>query len=155
MALVSLFLFRQQPGDAPLPIYGNVPAFELTESAGIPFHSTQISNKVWLASFIFTRCEGICPLVSAKLARIQDAFAKESDFHLVSISVDPEYDTPERLVDYAQKFRASPAQWHFLTGDMERLKTLLTDGILVGFGDEPVFHSDRSVLIDQQAQIRC
>jgi len=70
-------------------------------------------------TFIFTKCGTICPVMSQTFARLQTHFAEHHQpVHLVSISIDPEYDTPARLAEYASKVRAGP-QWHFYTGTVE------------------------------------
>ena len=70
-----------------------------------------------LVNFIFTSCTAICPLTTAVFSQVQDKLTAEGKpFRLVSISIDPEYDTPARLRDYAGKHKAG-ADWHFMTGD--------------------------------------
>jgi cytochrome oxidase Cu insertion factor (SCO1/SenC/PrrC family) len=84
------------------PVLGALPAFRLTDQHGRPFGSQELAGRVWVASFIFTRCETVCPAVTRKMARIQDRTRNlEPALHLVSFSVDPEHDTPERLAERA------------------------------------------------------
>src|SRR5262249_16936989 len=74
---------------------GEVPDFALLDRSGQQVSKADLLGKVWIASLIFTRCVDECPLVSSQMARLQDAFAAEPDVRLVSITVDPAYDTPE------------------------------------------------------------
>jgi protein SCO1/2 len=71
-----------------------------------------------MLNFIFTKCTTICPVLSATFTQLQEKLGEESqDVKMVSISIDPEYDTPEKLQAYAQRFNAGP-NWQFLTGEM-------------------------------------
>jgi cytochrome oxidase Cu insertion factor (SCO1/SenC/PrrC family) len=114
---------------------GEVPDFALLERSGQQVTKTDLLGKVWLASLIFTRCVDECPLVSSHMARLQDAFAAERDARLVSITVDPAYDTPEVLTRYAQRFAAQPERWLFLTGDKATIYRLVREGFHLGLSD--------------------
>jgi len=88
-----------------------------TDQTGKPFGSRELAGKVWVADFIFTSCQGSCPLLSERMEEVgKRARHLGPDFHLVSISVDPERDTPERLAEYAGRYGANPIAWSFLTG---------------------------------------
>jgi len=134
--------------------YGAAPAFTLTGQTGAPVESASLAGRVWVAGFIFTRCAGPCPILSTRMAELQAAFPGP-DFALVSISVDPAYDTPEVLAAYARRFRADPARWHFLTGRAEDIVALSREGFrLSADADEAATHSTRLVLIDRGGEIR-
>jgi len=136
------------------PVYSTVSPYILTDSNGEYFNSGDIKDKLYVTNFIFTRCPDLCPRLTHQMKQIQSEFSKEEDLHFVSISVDPTYDTPERLLDFAKKYKADPHQWHFLTGDEDRIKKIMVEEFKIGFADKPVFHSDRFVLVDGHAQIR-
>lgn len=138
----------------PLPFLGQVPEFTLTDASGAIFESKQLGGKVWVADFIFTSCGGPCPLLSAKMATLQNEFASESDFHLISISVDPKRDTPEVLSEYAKRHQVNPKLWTFLTGKNDEIQNLLVKGLKIGSGEEPIYHSTRFVLVDGVMRIR-
>src|SRR2546423_595060 len=87
--------------DNDLQRLGAVPDFALLERSGQQVAKTDLLGKVWIASLIFTRCVDECPLVSSHMAQLQDTFAAERDVRLVSITVDPAYDTLEVLARYA------------------------------------------------------
>ena len=114
---------------------GEVPDFALLERSGQQVSKTDLLGKVWIASLIFTRCVDECPLVSSQMARLQDAFVAERDVRLVSITVDPAYDTPEVLTRYAQRFAAQPERWFFLTGDKATIYRLVREGFHLGLRD--------------------
>src|SRR6266487_1362218 len=118
-----------------LPHLWEVPDFALIERSGQPVTRADLLGKVWIASVIFTRCVDECPLVSSHMARLQDALAAEPDVRLVSITVDPAYDTPEVLTRYAQSFAAQPQRWLFLTGDKATIYRLVREGFRLGLMD--------------------
>lgn len=81
------------------------------------------SDKPVLLNFIFTTCTTICPVLSATFSQVQEQLGDESDqIRMISISIDPEHDTPERLRAYATRFKAG-SQWEFLTGDLDAIIT--------------------------------
>src|SRR6185503_8517161 len=86
-----------RPEHKPLPDHGTVPAFSLVDQTGAPFTDAALRGKVTVVSFVFTRCDTICPVISMKMARIQEkTFDLSRDIKLASFSVDPKYDTPEK-----------------------------------------------------------
>jgi protein SCO1 len=110
---------QQAAQEAPLPRIGLAPDFTLTSQDGALVSLTGLRGKVVAVTFIFTRCTATCPVLTPMMSFVQDRLG--SDFGpkigFVSISVDPEYDTPEVLKEYAQAFGADLAGWSFLTGD--------------------------------------
>jgi protein SCO1/2 len=152
----------RRPAPARLPLLATLADFRLTDQAGQPFGSADLRGRVWVAGFIFTRCPSICPAISSRMAKIQHrARGIESDFRLVSFSVDPAYDTPARLEEYARRFRASPRMWKMLTGSLESMKSTVEEGLKIAMG-APVgetdfaslFHGTHFVLVDRQLRIR-
>src|SRR6266699_328853 len=139
----------QQP---PLPVYGQVPHFELTAETGQPFDGKSLDGKVWVADFIFTTCTGPCPRMSSLMRQVQQAAIP--GVHLVSFSVDPEHDTPAALSAYAARYHAQPERWHFLTGQREALDHLARDAFKLSNVDGSLVHSTRLVLVDRQSRIR-
>ncbi|HEY2138708.1 MAG TPA: SCO family protein, partial [Chthoniobacterales bacterium] len=142
----------------PLPSYGKVPAFDLTNQDSKAFGSSQLSGKIWIADFIFTNCAGPCPIISTRMSELQKPLEK-SDVHLVSFTVDPERDTPEVLRAYADKLRKEPLRWDFLTGPIETITSISRDGFKLGIseGDQPdsgPVHSTRFALVDRRGTIR-
>jgi protein SCO1/2 len=147
----------------PLPVLAELPRFELTDQEGRTFGTRELEGRAWVASFVFTRCATVCPAVTAKMARIQGRTRQLAPaFHLVSFSVDPEFDTPERLAAYARAHRASPRLWSFLTGAEPVVKAAVVDGMKIamerqGGPDgrfEGVLHGSALVLVDQRGRVR-
>ena len=107
---------------------GTVPDFALTERSERPITRTDLLGLVWIVNFFYTDCPDTCPLQSARMARLQGDVADAPDVRLVSISVDPEHDTPAVLRDYAQRFGADAERWLFLTGDKAAIYHLAQHG---------------------------
>jgi protein SCO1/2 len=138
-----------------LPSYNAIPAFTLTSQTGVEFDSRkELSGKVWVANFIFTSCQGPCPIMSSRMQRIQEQVKDLPGVRLVSFTVDPDRDTPEVLAEYGKRFQADPERWHFLTGPRETLHTLSREAFLLGDVDASMEHSTRFVLVDQQGVVR-
>ncbi|HEX8914136.1 MAG TPA: SCO family protein, partial [Humisphaera sp.] len=125
--------------------------FEFTDQQGKPFSSAQLKGKPYVASFMFTKCNGVCPQMNLAIADLNQKLPAE--FHFVSFTVDPENDTVDALKTYAANRGADPARWHFLTGDLEKLKAAAL-GMKVGNQDWPGSHSDRLILVDGDNNIR-
>jgi protein SCO1/2 len=142
----------------PLLSYGPVPNFQLVNQNGQPFGSAQLAGKIWIVDFIFTNCPGPCPMISSRMSELQKPLEK-TDVHLVSVSVDPEKDTPEVLRGYAERLRAQPGRWDFLTGSKPAIYNLSRNGFKLavddGSAEEGVpVHSTRFVLVDRRGTIR-
>lgn len=118
-----------------LGVYGTVPDFALVERSGRRITRADLLGRVWVADFIYTECTETCPLQTASMARLQRDFADEPDLLLVSITVDPEHDTPEVLRAYAARFGAGEERWWFLTGPREAIYRLAIDGFRLGVRD--------------------
>ena len=141
-----------------LSAYGTVPPFELVNQEAQPFGSAQLAGKIWIADFIFTTCPGPCPIISTRMSELERPLEK-SDVQLVSFSVDPETDTPEVLHAYAEKLKAQPARWDFLTGSKTQIYNLIEKGFHLtaiehGGDEEQLLHDVRLVLVDRHNQIR-
>lgn len=134
----------------PLPVFGEVPQFELTNQQGRKFDRASLQGHVWIADFIFTNCESSCPRMSSKMHSIQKA--TDSNVRLVSFTVDPARDTPPALEAYGKKYSADESRWTFLTGDPATLNMLDRDAFKLGTLN--MDHSTRFVLIDKQGRIR-
>lgn len=148
---LNLNLQRRPSSKLALPSYGEVANFNLTESGGGTFARQDLKGKAWLVNFIFTRCPGMCPTMSLQFQMIGKTLPK--NVNLLSVSVDPEYDTPQILEEYAHKYRLENGSWYFLTGPKNDVNELIKS-FHIGTDDDPNAHSLRFVLIDDKAQIR-
>ncbi len=116
-----------------LPVYSQLPDFTLVDASGRKFARERLSGKVWVADFIYTRCEDTCPLQSVEMRRLQQAFAAHEDFRQLSITTDPAHDKAAALAAYARKFGADRARWFFLTGKEKEIKELALKGFRLSY----------------------
>ena len=137
-----------------LPVFGDVPEFQLTAQTGQPFDSKALDGHVWVADFIYTTCTGPCPMMTTHMRQLQNSTAEIPDVLLVSITVDPAHDTPPVLTEYARHFKQDPSRWFFLTGDMGKLNDLGVRAFKLNSVDGSLTHSTRFVLVDRRRRIR-
>jgi protein SCO1/2 len=134
--------------------------FALKDQNNRDFSLKNVEGKIFVANFILTRCtNSICPTMVAELVRVQEAFANpEYDIHLLSFSIDPEYDSPEILRQYATTYRANGDYWHFLTGDKAEIYQQAHCSYFVAAqsqGDySTIDHADKLILVDKERRIR-
>ena len=126
-----------RPADPELRDLGVVPAFALVDERGQPFTEAALRGQVTIVSFLFTRCDTICPITTMKMQRIQDkTFDTGAHVKLLSLSVDPDYDTPARLAAYATRYQADAARWRFLTGPAAQVKALVEGPFMTSMARE-------------------
>ena len=118
-----------------LKLFGTVPDFSLLQRDGRRITLADLRGKVWIANFIYTHCTDTCPLQSARMARLQEELNGEPDIRFVSITVDPELDTPEVLSEYASRFGADRNRWLFLTGEKRIIYALALQGFRLSVAD--------------------
>jgi protein SCO1/2 len=159
----ALILLKAPPGQgitqtSELPKLWPLPEFTLTERSGKPVTLADLRGKIWIADFIYTTCPGPCPILSGRFSELQKAVAFAPDVRLVSISSDPENDTPEVLRAYADRFHATD-RWLFLTGNKTQIHALANQGFKLSVVEnrdsaEPIIHSTRFALVDRQGLVR-
>jgi protein SCO1 len=162
LGLLASWALAQTPQAAqdeqPLPTIGAAPDFALISQNGTEVTLERLRGKVVAVAFIYTWCPDVCPMLTDKMARVQDAlgtdFATEVAF--VSITFDPERDTPEVLKDYAAAFDADLAGWSFLTGEPEAVREVARRyGVAVVPGpDGQIDHSLLTTLVDRDGVMR-
>jgi cytochrome oxidase Cu insertion factor (SCO1/SenC/PrrC family) len=140
-------------GEPDLPVLAAVPGFDLVDQNGRSLSNKDLLGKSWIADFIFTRCAGPCPVMTETMSGLQDEIP--ADVAFVSFSLDPGYDTPERLKEYARKYGADPERWIFLTGDREAIHSIPRSlKLILDTDGDPIIHSSRYLLVDPEGQIR-
>lgn len=154
LGALAAILYFSRFAEQPLPVLGHLSGFELTDSQGQSFTQSQLKNKIWVADFIFTTCAGPCPVMTRQLASLYRSFLLEKDVDFVSFSVNPEYDTPQILAEYAKGFNADTNRWHFLTGSKDIIQRLAQSDFKIGSKEDPIFHSEKFVLVDRTLRIR-
>ncbi len=144
-------------------LYNHIPAFRLIDQNGQLIDQSVVKNKIYVASFFFTRCGTVCPRISSQLSRVQDIFRANPNLIFLSHSVDPEHDRPAQLKAYAQKYEAIPGKWYFLTGSKAEIYDLamhgyylptVDAGVKEGKPDETFIHSEKLVLVDKEGIVR-
>ena len=151
---VSLLALLSAGCSHPPPATGlRVSPFTLTDQTGAEFKSDSLSGHVWVANFMFTNCPGPCPRMSSQMHQVQTALAGQ-DVRLVSITVDPDRDTPQVIAKYAAFYSARPGVWYFLTGPRATLNHLGQDVFKLNAVDGSLDHSTRFTLVDRNSQIR-
>lgn len=144
------------------PAAPNVDDFTMVERSGRKVSRDDLLGKPWAACFIFTRCAGTCPAITTAMAKLQSE-VKEFDVRLVSFTVDPENDTPERLRSFADAYGADAERWLFLSGEKNATYQLIKDSFqlpvqeTVGKDRVPgyeVLHSNKVALVDAEGRVR-
>ena len=137
--------------------------FSFTNQDGQPIGLKDLKGKVFVAEYFFTTCQTICPRMNDQMQRIQQAFKEETNFKILSFTVNPEVDTVEQLKRYAQEHQAIAGKWHFLTGEKTKLYEaarkyffLLKKSEVENQGDvgSDFIHTNNFVLIDREQRIR-
>ncbi|HLB33526.1 MAG: hypothetical protein A3F67_06975 [Verrucomicrobia bacterium RIFCSPHIGHO2_12_FULL_41_10] len=139
------------------PPIGEVPYFSFTTQEGKKLTKADLAGKIWVVDFIFTSCSGPCPRMTSHMAELASNLSKNHDVKLVSVSVDPENDTPSVLARYASNVQADPTQWFFLTGPTQEITSFVTQGMKQPLVVEPMCkpsHSTRFMIVDRQGMIR-
>lgn len=135
-----------------------VPNFELTDQNNKKITNKYMLGKVYLVEFFFSRCPTICPVMNSNMRAIEDEI-NNPDFGIISISIDPENDTPELLKQHAKRIGVKSPNWHFLTGNRDYIGKV-ADQFDIYVGDkedegENLNHSGMIALVDQEGNIRC
>ncbi len=153
------------PSTAPLPVLRTISSMDLVDQEGEPVNLQTFRGQPWFANIIFTRCPGPCARMTQKMRQLQEALpAEASEVQLVSLTTDPDFDTPEVLSQYARKFQADIRSWKFLTGTKEEivrvstqewLLVMLEKGEAERESPNDIFlHSTLTVLMDGLGRIR-
>jgi len=147
-----------------LPVYGQVADFALTNQNGQVVSLGSLRGRVWVADVIFTRCAGPCLKMSRQMKELQQVLPQRSQVKLVTLTTDPDFDTPPVLKTYAQRFGAEGNRWEFLTGTKKALTELEVGSLkLTAIEKKPeeretpadlFIHSTIFVIIDKKGQLR-
>jgi protein SCO1 len=162
IAIGALFL-QSRNSRSHLPEYFTVQPFTLTNQLGKLVSAREFQDTVWVADIIFTRCAGPCPRMTEQMEKLQGIFANE-DVRFVTLTTDPDHDTPAVLKSYAEKFNADPARWHFLTGSKAEIRSVAMDSLKLGSQEKDqaeqqnpadlFIHATVFVLVDKFGKVR-
>ncbi|MBI60886.1 MAG: hypothetical protein CMO79_00535 [Verrucomicrobiales bacterium] len=155
---------RSQPNTLPesLPIISKISPFSLTNHLGREVTQNDLFGNPWLANIIFTRCPTICPQITQTISKLLPEIGP--DVKIISLTTDPEFDSPDILNNFAKANQATSTNWFFLTGDKQALATLAVDNLkMVSLPKEEskretptdlFIHSSLLILVDQKGQVR-
>ena len=152
--LVITYLTKESNSNSELPVLGTIPEFYFTDSRDKKISRADLDGKVWVADFIFTTCTMACPVLTGNMNLVHKEFRNNDNVRIVSISVYPEYDTPEVLKEYASQYDANTNRWHFLTGPEENVQNVIKNGFKMGDYEDIIFHSEKFALVDQKNRLR-
>jgi len=151
------------------PVLYTLPPFELTERSGKKVTLDELRGRVWVVGFVFTTCQGPCPMMTSQMYLLQRRLGESPEtagayeagrVGLLTVSVDPEHDTPQVLSEYARLAHADASRWLFLTGERGAVWSLIRDGFKLPVEKDdtnpamPIMHSQRLVLVDGAGRIR-
>jgi len=161
--LLSIAEFKRV-NETPPPVLGPIKGFTLTNQDGKIITLADLTNHVWVADIIFTRCAGPCPRMTAQMKSLQDSLPQNSDAKLVTLTTDPDYDSPAVMKKYGGRFGADFNRWTFLTGTKPEIAALA--GTSLKLSAVPVkpedqknsadlfIHTTIFVVVDRHAQLR-
>lgn len=167
-ALIGATLARCKHKNAPPAMLWPIPPWSLIDQDARPFGTDQLRGKVYVANFIFTRCPSSCPRLTRKMHALTERLRSAGDrVRFVSISVDPEFDTPAKLKEFGDRYHADWSRWHFVTGPFDRVLRAIDQGFRVSsgmgtagqtlgaeFDPFALAHSNHFALVDPQSSMR-
>lgn len=156
LALVASGVLGRLFGGTELDIRGQVAEFSLIDQNGKPFTLQQIKGRPHVACFVFTTCQGPCPAMMFRMSQVQQETAGHN-VGLLSITVDPDNDTPEMMKAFGKRFGADESRWTLLVGkrqETDRVRDSMLVGATPASGTTPIEHGTYLVLIDAQGRVR-
>ncbi|MFK7889124.1 MAG: SCO family protein [Gammaproteobacteria bacterium] len=145
---------------AALEHFHRIPAFRFTNQNGTEVTEKTVAGKVYVASFFFSTCPGICPAIRSKLSRVQDTYRDDPEVLILSHSIRPSTDSIDVLQAYARSNDIDANTWHLLTGDKARTYALAKAAYFANedLGNlakqDDFLHTENILLIDQDRHIR-
>ncbi|CAA9199108.1 hypothetical protein FLA105534_02442 [Flavobacterium bizetiae] len=151
---------KDSKSDAKLIKIGPAPKFELTNQNNAKVSNETYKGKVYVLEFFFTTCPSICPKMNLSMLEIEKTFFGNPNFGIVSITIDPNHDTPQVLKEHAKLLGVKSSNWNFLTGDKATIMDLSNKGFNLYAGENEKVsggfeHSGLFALIDKDGNIRC
>jgi protein SCO1/2 len=157
LAMVGVVVgqFFHHPRGPELQRFFPAPSFHLTDQRNEPISNTTLAGSPYIAAFIFTSCQQICPAMTSQMATLQHQLP--ASVKLVSFSVDPDHDTPAVLEAYGKVYGADDNRWFFLTGPSKDIYNVAKGMNLTAIpatGLSPIMHSAKLLLIDGSGEVR-
>lgn len=164
LGIVAMLSMAARKNQRPLPVIGQIADFTLTNEDGQLTTLADLTNHVWVADIIFTRCAGPCPRMTEQMKSVQDRLPDNSGARLVTLTTDPDYDSPAILKRYGERVGADFKRWMFLTGTKSQIANMAAGSLKLG--STPVSPADQKdaadlfihttifVVVDKHAQLR-
>lgn len=157
--VVPKIMDRLGSQDTEMATIGPVPDFSLTNHHGETITQEDMLGKVYVVEFFFTTCPSICPIMHKSLVKVQDKYFGNPNVAFVSVTINPEFDTPEVLNAYAKENNVTNNNWQFLTGELDDIYALANQGFNLYAAEAPEVeggfeHSGFFALVDKKGNIR-
>ena len=162
-AIVVVQRTRDPQGDVTIVAPGRpaiaipLPPFSLTDQEGKPFSLDSMRGKVWVASFVFTRCPAICPRTMERSVALLGQTRDLEALRFLTVTVDPENDDAPAMKAYGSRFGVDFDRWALVTGDFREIEKTVLQGFKVAMGKDDtgaIVHAERFVLVDAAGRIR-
>jgi protein SCO1 len=164
LGTVAFLFLRSQLNRSSLPALGQVQPFALTNQLGAAITARDLRGRVWVADIIFTRCPGPCPRMTEEMKKLQNAFSASDPLSFVTLTTDPDYDTPAILKKYSERFGADHSRWFFLTGPKSEIRNVAVGSLKLATVDKEeserqnpndlFIHSTIFVIVDKNGVMR-
>lgn len=155
LAVIAAFVVNSaEQSRKRLPELGEVPSFRLTASNGEELTRMDLNGRLHIVNFMFTRCQGVCPTMSANIKKMYELYRGSDKVRFLSITVDPDYDTLAVLRSYAEQFDVNDNRWMFARAPLVDVAALLEHGFMLDASDLPSNHPSYLILVDSEGQIR-
>ncbi|MCD6051199.1 MAG: Cu2+-binding oxygen sensor (SCO1/SenC/PrrC family) [Verrucomicrobia bacterium] len=168
LVIVAAFVVEQRKVSrttaSGFPVYGDVVDFSVTNQLGQVVTKANLKGKLWVANIIFSRCPGPCAQMTHQMAELQKTVPADWPVQFITLTTDPEFDSPSVLRKYGERFGADPQRWWFLTGTKKEILRLAVQGLMLTAEEKPegqrelpddlFIHSSISVLVDGQGRVR-
>ena len=135
-----------------------IPDFSFVNQFNDTITKSDYQGNIYLANFIFTTCPTICPVMTYNMRRVQQKMSNYPNFKILSHSVFPEFDTPNVLLEYANKMQVDLTNWNFVTGKREEIYSIANYYFVNVLEDSTAqggfLHSEYFILVDKEGRIR-
>ena len=140
-------------------VYHQIPSFHFLNQDSVFVSEKDVEGKVYVADFFFTTCPTICPKMKTQMLRIYERYKDRDEVRIISHSIDPDFDTPNVLKDYAARLQVKAPKWNLLTGDKAAIYTLGQKSYMVSAQEDPneaggFVHSGAFILVDKNRHVR-
>jgi protein SCO1/2 len=140
-------------------VYHQIPSFRFLNQDSVFVSEKDVEGKVYVADFFFTTCPTICPKMKTQMLRIYERYKDRDEVRIISHSIDPDFDTPNVLKDYAARLQVKAPKWNLLTGDKAAIYTLGQKSYMVSAQEDPneaggFVHSGAFILVDKNRHVR-